>query len=677
MRWKIGQFEFCDSKQQLIDDGQVVQLEPMLAEVLGYFCRHPGEIISRDSLIEQVWRGRIVTDNAVNRVIAKLRKVLGDSSTQPKFILTLPKKGYRLIIEPVAMDNSPLPVVEQPATEPPSSRQRSYLWLFLPLFLLVLLGGIYIDLTPDAQVVQVEAITHEGGQEYFPAVSADGRYLAFSERRPTAMTLQLSDLQQQKTVRLSIESGWSGPADWSHDGSQLVYLHTDNTDCQYILVTLDGLQIKDQNVIYRCPAGSFGKMLFSHQPGKMLLAERANSDAPYLLYSLNSLTGDKQLLPQPTPVLAGNSQFDLHPKQDWLLISSPDGELQESFYKLDLNTGGLSLLFSLDAYVCCAVWDHNGQSIVMMSAPPSNQLLRFSLDGAKQQVVYSATHSIATPVRHPNGADYLYSGGQINRDIFIRGLANDSPLTTLADSSLDDSLPRLSQDGRYLAYVTLTGGKQQVWLVELASGQRRRLSHFDKPEFLTQMAWSADGRRLALATLNSLFVIEVASAKMHKLALPAARISAISFVDNSILAFSQQQQGHWQRFYYLFANQVVEPQDSQTWAKAYHARDSADNLWQDQQQRWFQGDEASIQPLPVSNIGQYRIKKVGNSLFYLTRTADEYQVIQYQLKSDQQQVLISSPDSAGIPDFDVVGQHLVLSLPQGHNVDIYRVKTRP
>ena len=93
MPWKIAQLEFCEKQQFLMVAGSKVQIEPLLAEVLAYFCQHAGQVISRDRFIERVWQGRIVTDNAVNRVIAKLRKLLADDSANPSYIVTLPKKG--------------------------------------------------------------------------------------------------------------------------------------------------------------------------------------------------------------------------------------------------------------------------------------------------------------------------------------------------------------------------------------------------------------------------------------------------------------------------------------------------------------------------------------------------------------------------------------------------------
>ncbi|MBM7074539.1 winged helix-turn-helix domain-containing protein [Shewanella sp. 202IG2-18] len=64
MRWQIAQFVFCDQQQTLTSNDSSHQLEPMMVELLSYFCQNLDQIISKDKLIEQVWLGRFVSDNA-------------------------------------------------------------------------------------------------------------------------------------------------------------------------------------------------------------------------------------------------------------------------------------------------------------------------------------------------------------------------------------------------------------------------------------------------------------------------------------------------------------------------------------------------------------------------------------------------------------------------------------
>ena len=76
---------------------EIVRLEPKAMEVLVYFASRPNEVISRQALEEDVWHGALIGYDAVTNTIIKLRKALQDNARDPRFITTIPKKGYQLI----------------------------------------------------------------------------------------------------------------------------------------------------------------------------------------------------------------------------------------------------------------------------------------------------------------------------------------------------------------------------------------------------------------------------------------------------------------------------------------------------------------------------------------------------------------------------------------------------
>lgn len=81
----------------LIRGNETVRLEPKAMEVLVYFASRPNEVITREELERDVWRGALVGYDAVTNTIIKLRKALQDNARQPRYIATIPKKGYQLI----------------------------------------------------------------------------------------------------------------------------------------------------------------------------------------------------------------------------------------------------------------------------------------------------------------------------------------------------------------------------------------------------------------------------------------------------------------------------------------------------------------------------------------------------------------------------------------------------
>ena len=84
-------------------------------QLLLMLAGQPRQPVSRRDLEATVWAGRIVTDDAVTNAVAKLRRAFGDSARSPRFIETVPKQGYRLLITPV-------PLQTLPAPRPPSAR---------------------------------------------------------------------------------------------------------------------------------------------------------------------------------------------------------------------------------------------------------------------------------------------------------------------------------------------------------------------------------------------------------------------------------------------------------------------------------------------------------------------------------------------------------------------------
>ncbi len=83
---------------ELRKQGTVTQLEPRLVAVLKVLFDAQGELVSYEQLQQQVWQGVIVAPNALQRVIAQLRKSLGDTAKQQAIIKTHPKRGYSLVL---------------------------------------------------------------------------------------------------------------------------------------------------------------------------------------------------------------------------------------------------------------------------------------------------------------------------------------------------------------------------------------------------------------------------------------------------------------------------------------------------------------------------------------------------------------------------------------------------
>lgn len=99
--------------------GRTDRLEPRVMASLVCMARRPGDTITRDEFIADVWMGRVVSDEVLSRCISILRSTFDDSARNPRVIQTIPKIGYRLIetVQPVELAPADEPV---PAVDPSS-----------------------------------------------------------------------------------------------------------------------------------------------------------------------------------------------------------------------------------------------------------------------------------------------------------------------------------------------------------------------------------------------------------------------------------------------------------------------------------------------------------------------------------------------------------------------------
>ena len=127
-------------------DDQSVHLEPKAMDLLVYLAQKPGQVFTRDELLENVWSGVIVSDEALTNAIIKLRKAFNDGAKNPQFIETLPKRGYRLIA-PVRFeerDNSESPIESEEKVQPVStSLSHNTLLIGIVILLLIVSAGFY------------------------------------------------------------------------------------------------------------------------------------------------------------------------------------------------------------------------------------------------------------------------------------------------------------------------------------------------------------------------------------------------------------------------------------------------------------------------------------------------------------------------------------------------------
>src|SRR6516164_7763817 len=123
---RFGRFELSADTGELRKDGVRLKLSGQAIQVLAMLAARPGKLVTREELQQKLWPGASYGDpeHGLNAAVNKLRETLGDSATEPKYIETVPGRGYRFI---GALDQPgvvPQPQVPEPAPPKPLWRKR-------------------------------------------------------------------------------------------------------------------------------------------------------------------------------------------------------------------------------------------------------------------------------------------------------------------------------------------------------------------------------------------------------------------------------------------------------------------------------------------------------------------------------------------------------------------------
>src|ERR1700722_8116654 len=98
-RLKFGEFELDSQSGELFRDGRPVKIQAQPLRILGILLERPGEIVSREQLRARIWGDAtfVEFDQGLNYAIRQIRLALRDEVSQPRYIETLPKQGYRFV----------------------------------------------------------------------------------------------------------------------------------------------------------------------------------------------------------------------------------------------------------------------------------------------------------------------------------------------------------------------------------------------------------------------------------------------------------------------------------------------------------------------------------------------------------------------------------------------------
>jgi len=531
------QLETNSQKLKIGDDSK--ELEPLLYQLLLYFLINPERIISRDELADEVWKQGYVDDNAINRAISELRKVLQVSSGNKDILKTFYKKGYRLQAEikvdyqyiqqtnsappSVDVDSGSIPTLHPSnrlPTEQIQNTQKPYLTIIYTLLVTLLFCMAIWWFTSTAETnnsqtslpvlkVKKTPITWLKGQEYFPIVSNNGRYLAFSYRNKEQekWALYIKDTQLDEEFKIIESDSSFFPLSWQKN--QLLYQRTNRLASGIWRINMEKANNKHE-LIHQLENKRAISAAISKDLDILYYTRYTGRGEPISLVGIDLQNKKEFAISTPPPAGLGDYTFQLSPDGKKIVFLRSNNWQNSQVYVYDIGTQTTQLLYESAQIIHNISWNPSGKNIALIDV----ENLLVSID-VKRSVITKSRLDYPTPLNFvsliSDNKIIVPSGNLYTTDIYKSKScqaeigANDATFELIVGSSYKDSTPAF---GDQLAFVSNRSGFSQIWL-KSKSGKELQISSFTKQAKISGLQWSPNNQNLLGLYDHSLFIFNI------------------------------------------------------------------------------------------------------------------------------------------------------------------------
>ncbi|MDI1241938.1 MAG: winged helix-turn-helix domain-containing protein [bacterium] len=522
-----------------------VTLPPKAIETLAILVEKRGEIVSKDDLIEAVWKDAFVEDSNLSHYLYLLRKALGTRKDGKPYIETLRKRGYRFDPEDLSIRRTnnghlgnvasgstgrPLHVERrgnvlavadwnEPLTEPlvssvpetsPDKKPRFNRFAVVAgvqFLMLAVAGFVWFNsgrVEVEQRAAQLDVLRLTNGIEVNDAtISPDGKYFVYSEIDGDRSRIWLQQTGQSNRIEIvSWTDGWFPGKTFSRDSQTLYFEKVDKEGAHslYRLPTLGGTAAKVltgiQNYISFSPDGRefvFNRYEPSTGESLLVIKETDGTFQERPLYSWKPGT--------PTAATFSWAPDGATIAAATILPGTTDGTCTISL--IDAKTGSLRSLLEEKWSTCYRMeWSADGKGIFMIGTRAGeslttrrDQLFYISAANGKSRLIVTAPGSRLQP---------LSLGVTINNEIFVVPFNRSSQIWAMdangdvrtavqITSGLADGRAGIAPlaDGR-VAFVARVGEQLNVWSVNQDGSDSKQL--IDQPEVLEEIRAGRDGR---------------------------------------------------------------------------------------------------------------------------------------------------------------------------------------
>ncbi len=213
--------------------GVPLRLSGQPFQILLILLAHPGDVVTREQLREEIWTATTFVDfeHGLNAAMNKLRRALGDSAENPRYIETVPGRGYRFVgtLEPghsAPVPSNHAPVIREAKPERTSAVHWRWLAFTAACVAISFAAGLrFHDGPATLPVWKVTRLTTDTGLSDAPAMSPDGKLLAYSSDQGVGgdRDLYVKQVAGGRTIRLTSDGAGNTTPDFSPDGSKIVF----------------------------------------------------------------------------------------------------------------------------------------------------------------------------------------------------------------------------------------------------------------------------------------------------------------------------------------------------------------------------------------------------------------------------------------------------------------------
>ncbi|WP_395374427.1 winged helix-turn-helix domain-containing protein [Marinicella sp. W31] len=530
MNYMIGDWQVLSSENKLIHTSNqtLIHLEPKSMAVLNYFAQNPGEVISIDDLIREVWMDRVVGNHAVYRVINQLRKNL-NAEDKNAYLVNIPKKGYQLI-QPVEL--SSLPQDNEPEIEQ-HSQARKILFPYLVLMAAGFLGLAWwfftttdSEISPSLYYSQTKPITSAIGHEIDPQFSIDGQYMAYSKQanKSDPFNVFLLNLKNNEEVQITDSETDALQPVVSESAERMVYINRDKALCSVMLVDqplnkASKNKVSKESKLFDCDWQNMDLALSND--GKTLFYTKVSlPNNQHKIFALSIETGKTIQL---TTIKTVNSQGDR------VISLSPDNKklafLRDTDWKwsilgiLDTTDYKETLYIKTDGWLNGLAWTPDSDNIIYQDSYRSLSLFS-PISGKTQKITSGFTEDILN-ISH-NGIDSRLAitfgskqgGILIHENPLFVGLDKPFMHSAMIQSTEVDFFPSFARQSNDLAFMSKRTGSSQIWL-QAEEGETTQISAFDDRRNVRTIRWSPNDAFLLTETEDSISYLDVNDKTTH------------------------------------------------------------------------------------------------------------------------------------------------------------------